>query len=123
MKRIYDERSQIIRIVIVHHPHLLTTEEQRGFTALRLREKARNMGRSVEDTSNPTWFLRPSTTVQEALELGAEAFSEKVADRVLAEQSDRVDLNRCPRCSKIPRTPKAKQCPWCFHQWREPADE
>lgn len=36
------------------------------------------------------------------------------------EQGDAIPpsfINRCPKCSKIARTPKAKQCPWCFHDW------
>ena len=42
-------------------------------------------------------------------------FKETVRDRVLAEHPHVV--KRCPKCDRVLRTPKAKQCRWCFHDW------
>ncbi len=30
-----------------------------------------------------------------------------------------ITVNRCSQCSRIVRTPKAKQCLWCGHDWHE----
>lgn len=38
-------------------------------------------------------------------------------DRLLAECRDELNVNRCPACSRITRSPLAKQCPWCVHSW------
>jgi hypothetical protein len=48
---------------------------------------------------------------------GNEAFFLAVRDRILKEHSDKVLLNRCPRCSALARTPTAKQCPRGFFPW------
>lgn len=63
------------------------------------------------------WARTGDPDVESALAGGADAFRQRVADRVMAEHGDEVDLNRCPECGCIPRTPKAKPCPWCFHKW------
>lgn len=38
-------------------------------------------------------------------------------DRLLAEGRDELNVNRCPACSRITRTPLARQCPWCLQSW------
>lgn len=45
------------------------------------------------------------------------AFMERTGERILAECRDRVFLNRCPRCGRVARTPTAKQCRYCRHDW------
>ena len=57
--------------------------------------------------------------VYEALKMGDSAFMRKIRKRILMEHSNQIELNRCPKCDRIPRTPKAKQCPWCRHSWRD----
>jgi len=39
------------------------------------------------------------------------------AKRIYNEHKDDLNLNLCPKCLKIARTPKAKQCRFCFHNW------
>lgn len=48
---------------------------------------------------------------------GNQAFIVKVASRIYIEHKDELNLNLCPRCFKITRTPWAKQCRFCFHDW------
>jgi hypothetical protein len=43
----------------------------------------------------------------------------KITTEVLERYGDKIVVNRCPRCSRLAKTPKAKQCPWCFHSWRD----
>jgi len=51
------------------------------------------------------------------LELGFNNFKEKVATRIFNEHKDELELNLCPKCFKIARTPLAKQCRFCYHDW------
>ncbi len=44
-------------------------------------------------------------------------FSKHVGRRFMREQPDVIA--RCPKCEKVLRTPRAKQCMWCFHDWHE----
>ena len=48
---------------------------------------------------------------------GFAAFKIKVATRIYNEYQDKLELNICPQCGKITRTPWAKQCRFCFHDW------
>lgn len=64
---------------------------------------------------------RKSISVQEhvlnLLTNGYESFKEKVAERIYNEHKDELELNLCPKCFKIARTPLAKQCRYCFYTW------
>jgi hypothetical protein len=48
---------------------------------------------------------------------GYDAFQKRTAARILGEHSDIVFLNRCPKSGGLTRTPKAKQCRFCDHDW------
>jgi len=48
---------------------------------------------------------------------GYESFKKKVAERICSQHKSELGLNLCPRCNKIARTPKAKQCRFCFYAW------
>jgi len=42
---------------------------------------------------------------------------EKVAIILWEKHKNEIYLNNCPKCGKITRTPKAKQCRFCHHDW------
>ena len=58
-----------------------------------------------------------SPEVKEALAGGFEAFRKKVAERIFTEHKTEINLNCCPNCGKIARTPMAKQCRFCLFDW------
>jgi hypothetical protein len=60
------------------------------------------------------------TTNEETLALakdGFEAFKARVTERIFKEHGHELKLNLCPKCGKVARTPRAKQCRFCFHDW------
>jgi hypothetical protein len=46
-----------------------------------------------------------------------ERFQLTTAARILRDSADKLSFNRCPRCGKLARTPTAKQCRYCKHDW------
>lgn len=48
---------------------------------------------------------------------GYDALKIKIATRIYAEHKHELELNLCPKCGKLPRTPLAKQCRHCFYSW------
>lgn len=67
-------------------------------------------------------LLEDRTSDPEALSLmsdGIEVFMLRVCERILHEHKDRVILNCCPKCGGLAKTPKARQCHWCFYAWHE----
>ncbi|MCI0639926.1 MAG: hypothetical protein L0Y72_19305 [Gemmataceae bacterium] len=58
-----------------------------------------------------------------ALADGLSTFLLRVEPRIRdALSSGSLKVNRCPRCAKISRTPMARQCFWCGHDWHAPSD-
>jgi hypothetical protein len=62
-------------------------------------------------------FISLDKDVTELTRDGFNAFKIKVATRIYNEHKDKLNLNLCPKCFKIARTPLAKQCRFCFHYW------
>ncbi len=48
---------------------------------------------------------------------GVEVFLRRVRDRILRDHRDSIIFNYCPRCGRLAKTPKARQCHRCHHDW------
>ena len=55
--------------------------------------------------------------VMDLIKDGYDAYRIKVAGRIWDEHKNELDLNLCPKCGKVARTPWAKQCRFCNHDW------
>jgi hypothetical protein len=53
---------------------------------------------------------------------GKDAFKKRVARSILSGERGPFYVNRCSRCERIVRTPRAQQCPWCYHRWHDSKD-
>jgi hypothetical protein len=91
--------------------HLAATVKLTGRSDVAAQKEAR---------TKPKLYQRNLTDDPEALRLassGWDAFIANTAQRILTESGDRVFLNCCPRCGKLTKTPKARQCRFCRHDW------
>lgn len=50
------------------------------------------------------------------VELGKAGMQMKIAERLVRELEDKI-INNCPKCGGLARTPRAKQCRHCGHDW------
>jgi hypothetical protein len=48
---------------------------------------------------------------------GLDVFYERTAKRILSEDRGKIFINSCPSCGALARTPKARQCRFCGHDW------
>ena len=112
----YDETKVLTDYVWWNYRSLMTDFERLVGNAIigRLKADAAKSKR-LAAILHRRWARTGDPDVESALAGGAEAFRQRVADRVMTEHRDEVDLNRCPECNRIPRTPRAKQCLWCHH--------
>ncbi len=62
-------------------------------------------------------FISEEEDVLNLLKGGFEKFADNTATRIYNEHKEELNLNLCPNCNKIARTPKAKQCRFCSHNW------
>ena len=103
---------------------LMTRQEQLAFRHLGGTMKA-TLGRSdvqaqMEVKGSSSHFRRLLSDDSDILLLahgGYDAFVLRTGQRILDENRDRILLNYCPKCHKLARTPRAKQCRFCGHDW------
>lgn len=113
--------------VIQYYRHLMTPQEWRADGHLRATTKLR-YGRilkaaQLEAGSSPHTICEHLSTDPEVLKLVREghAFTMRTAQRILDEHRDEIAFNYCPRCGALARTPKARQCRFCRHDWHSAA--
>lgn len=122
---IEDERdAHLAGYVVRYYGHLMNQKEHLAFRHLAGTIKATH-GRSdtiaqQEAKSSKTHLRELLSDDPEVLRLanrGMAAFQQQIATRILAEHGDKIILNRCPKCGALARTPNARQCASCHHDW------
>jgi len=112
----YDEDSILTEYVWKHCYTYMTEFERAGMKAVLSREKAAATdSQQMKRMILQKWASDNDSKVVAALTYGHEAFRAAVRDRVLRDHPEIVA--RCPRCNRVLRTPKARQCRWCLHDW------
>ena len=64
-----------------------------------------------------TGWLTDDPLILNYLGEGYVQFTLNCAERILKDNPNEVFFNLCPECKKLARTPQAKQCRWCGHDW------
>ena len=114
----YDEPSVLTEYVCRHCVPQMTMFEREGLKVVYAREKVEPaQSARVRTMIMRRWVDQADPAVIAALSAGVDAFREAVRDRVLRDHPELI--NRCPICKRIARTPRAKQCRWCFHDWHQ----
>jgi hypothetical protein len=118
----YDEAQELFRYRATAKQDLMTPLELRAESLGMLRVRAMQ-------TENPGIRAKLLSELKakengKALKMigsdleGFTAFQQRVADRIKYHEAiGRITINRCPACNRIVRTPMARQCLWCGHDW------
>lgn len=118
--------NELIHYIVTYFSHLMTEKDQLGMKHLRSTFKMEHSdnGRSGEKMEHWIDFYKRIgwiTEDEEILELikgGQEDFDKNVAERILKDHRDKIHFNNCPSCGRLARTPFARQCRYCGHNWR-----
>jgi hypothetical protein len=110
--------------VLRYYAHLMTEQEFLAQRHLFGTVKATH-GRSDEAAQakarvKPGPFRELLSNDPEVLNLsreGSERFLLRTAERIFNDHRDKIVLNCCPKCDALAKTPKARQCRYCFHDW------
>ena len=102
--------------IINHYPNLMNLKEK---AALKQHQALVKSDEALAKTRKKISKMPGSSEeeVGELLDQGYAVFRKRVTDRILAQYKEHVFLNYCPNCGKLARTPQAKQCRHCGHDW------
>ena len=92
--------------------HLFGTMKiSHGSSGVAAQEEVRNSRHPLKG------LLSDAPEVLKLAERGFPDFVQKTAERIWAEHSAEIFVNRCPQCGEVAKTPKARQCRFCRHDW------
>jgi hypothetical protein len=97
--------------------HLLATSKiTRGRTDGSAQEEAIGSSKPIRE------LLSADPDVIQLAAGGLDAFAVRTADRIYVDHREEIFFNDCPRCGRLAKTPKAKQCRYCHHDWHATGD-
>lgn len=118
--RSYDENAALEEYVLKHARSLMTGFERRCIELGVLQATAASSpSKSLKAYAAERWAAEGDEKIEEALACGVREFHARVCERLLRMAMDgELQVNRCPRCRRVVRTPTARQCRWCGRTWR-----
>lgn len=102
--------------VLEYFQHLMTDEEREAVNSFDF--TIATPGKSELMIFTPG-LSEPSESTKKFYSIGRRNFRDQIKERLLLEHRAEIYANACPKCGKLPKTPKAKQCLSCSHSWRE----
>ncbi len=117
--------------IVKYFPRLMSMEERAAWWHHFAMSKIEQVPNGMEGSEAETWrqgkvsfyreqgLLSSDPSVTELLSDGYDAFIQRTAERIHAEESEEVFYNNCPSCGALARTPQSKQCRHCGHSWHE----
>ena len=108
--------------IMNYQSDFLTELERRAFNHLVAQFKEVNRFELVgqEEGRSSRFYSQHISDDPSVLHLasdGHRAFYLRTAERIFREHADKLSFNCCPRCGEVARTPTARQCRYCFHDW------
>ena len=114
----YDERTVIEETIFKYHSRFLTSHEHELRGAFQARAKGEAYDDpQVEERMRAQMKSLGDPAIEDELTIGFGEFRRRVTERILREHGSELTFNRCPACARIVKTPSAKQCKWCTHDW------
>jgi hypothetical protein len=110
--------KELIDYIITYYSRFLSIKEstiQRHHLATVTSENADSP--RLKEMIIRQWGTKDSETLK-LLDNGYEEFKRVTAEKIIKNHKEEVIINNCPKCSRLARTPFAKQCRHCGFNWR-----
>ena len=112
-----NEIDKLSWYVVEHYQELLTPDEIAALRAMRVEMKqSASDSPQLKGLLNRRWAAETEKS-KKMLALGIVQFYDTVRNRLLSEHADSIEINTCPHCDALARTPRARQCPECSKRW------
>ena len=119
----YDEDEAWTKYVLDHYAPLMTELEYRLIRVIATKEKADAIQSEVVAAKlRSLGRLQNDDDAAKALESGPRECRRNIRDRLMRDYPAKIEVNRCPKCDRVARTPRSRQCFWCGNDWHEPQD-
>ena len=116
VRHMRDKDRALFDYLLEFHGELLTKREWHVWCAWVAEQKSYGdpyRARSLREMQG----VPEDAEILEAANNGWSDFVMEVITRVMREHGEMLDINRCPQCGAVVRTPLARQCLWCGHDW------
>jgi len=115
----YNDARALRAYTRTHFPHLMTPLERRvtEYIAPIVSDATDTKIRKLYEFLETRDGHAEDAEVMNTCHTPFERRIENAMDRVLVERRSEIVENRCPKCHRLVRTPKAKQCLWCGNDW------
>ena len=110
--------AELQKYLLDHSREWMLPEEIRALTRISLTKWAEEADRKIALTEPKmeAFYGFADEKTNKLVELGKEQLQIRIAERLLRDAGDKI-INNCPKCGKLARTPRAKQCRYCRHDW------
>jgi hypothetical protein len=119
----YNERDVLTQYIWDHCQQHMDEVERRanhvGLARIKAAQTQADGSAALAQSIASRWASFGDDEIDAALAAGLGAFRERVATRLLERAEVQAMINRCPRCGRVVRAPKAQQCLWCGFDWHD----
>jgi len=105
--------DELTAYVFKAYRHLLTPEEWQTYQTLTAHSKDNAVACAL---LAKIWHGREAE-LGKVLGQDSERYFSSVKDRILRDHPNEIVINRCSKCGALARTPQARQCIACGHDW------
>lgn len=117
----HDEAGEVAQYIWNHLRDCIAETDQRIHAAGLAREQCTRLDAVAGDDLRIRTLMKHGLSddmdVNDALRDGFESFRRRIADQLLQDPDVPLRIHRCPKCARVLRTPLARQCWRCGHDW------
>jgi sugar phosphate isomerase/epimerase len=111
----YDEQAVLVNYIWDHYSRLMSEAERKANRSIEIALKTQGASEKYKQAMAAKY---PSdATATELLSEGTWIFRQRAAQVVIDQHHHEIFINRCAKCDRIVKTPKARLCLWCGHSW------
>ncbi len=117
----YDE-DEVLTMYLINNAQRFMTDFERQCVWLGItREKSEaSESEGIAKRLRERYDAEATEEIDEALSVGVWEYQQQIQRRLRREYDEgTLKIKRCPKCSRIVRTPLAQQCLWCGHDWHD----
>ena len=116
--RLAEMTDELKKYLLEHCRKWMLREEICALRRIGISQRGEEVARksAIVDINIEKTFGFNDEKTNKLVALGEEQMEHKIAERLLLDSGDEI-INNCPQCGRLARTPKARQCRYCGHDW------